>query len=244
MLFTLFLLVGCSSDKKDQAILTVSAAASLSDVLEEITANFKKEHPNVDVQFNFGASGSLKEQIEHGAPVDVFISASTEKFDELSAGDFVEEGINLVRNELVLIVPVIQENIQTFEDLTSEKIEKIALGIPDVVPAGQYGQQALKNYDVWTNIETKVIYAKDVRQVLTYVETNNAQAGIVYKTDALTSEKVRIVEKAKASSHDSIVYPAGVVSNTKLEEEAQLFLNYLIEESVQPIWEKYGFQME
>jgi molybdate transport system substrate-binding protein len=245
LLFAVIVLAGCSSgNKEEQVQITVSAAASLSDVLEEITVDFEKKHPDINVQFNFGASGALKEQIEQGAPVDVFISASTEKFDELVAGDFAKEGMNLVRNELVLIAPVEQEDVQTFQDLSSDTVEKIALGTPDVVPAGQYGQQALAYYDVWNNIESKIVYAKDVRQVLTYVETNNAQAGIVYKTDALTSDKVRIVQTADAGSHDRIVYPAGIVSSTKLEKDAQLFLDYLVEENVQTIWEQHGFQME
>jgi molybdate transport system substrate-binding protein len=237
-------LTGCSSKENKQSQLTVSAAASLSGVLEEITEDFKEEHPEIDVQFNFGASGSLKEQIEQGAPVDVFLSASIEKFDELVDGGFVKDGKNLVRNELVLITPADKQDVQTFQDLSSDKVEKIALGMLSVVPAGEYGQQALAFYRVWDNIQSKIVYAKDVRQVLTYVETNNTQAGIVYKTDAITSDKVRIVQTADASSHDAIVYPAGIVADSKLPEDAQLFLNYLSEESVQQIWEQYGFQME
>lgn len=237
-------LTGCSSKQEQQSTLIVSAATSLSDVLEEITEKFREEHPEMDVQFNFGASGSLKEQIEQGAPVDVFLSASIEKFDELVAGSFIKEGKNLVRNELVLITRADNQDVQTFQDLTSAEVEKIALGTIGVVPAGEYGQQALEFYDVWDNIQSKIVYAKDVRQVLTYVETNNTQAGIVYKTDAITSEKVRIVQSAEASSHDAIVYPAGIVTDSKLSEDAQLFLNYLSEGSVQQIWEQYGFQME
>ena len=237
-------LTGCSSKENKQSQLTVSAAASLSGVLEEITEDFKEEHPEIDVQFNFGASGSLKEQIEQGAPVDVFLSASIEKFDELVDGGFVKDGKNLVRNELVLITPADKQDVQTFQDLSSDKVEKIALGMLSVVPAGEYGQQALAFYRVWDNIQSKIVYAKDVRQVLTYVETNNTQAGIVYKTDALTSEKVRVVQIADANSHDAIVYPAGIVTDSKLSKDAQLFLNYLSEESVQQIWEQYGFQME
>lgn len=239
------MLAGCSpGNKEEQAQITVSAATSLSNILEKITVDFEKKHPNITIQFNFGASGALKQQIVQGAPVDVFISASTEKFDELVAGNFAKEGMNLVRNELVLIVPVEQEAVQTFQDLSSDTVEKIALGTPDVVPAGQYGRQALTYYDVWTTIESKIVYAKDARQVLSYVETNNAQAGIVYKTDALTSDKVRIVQIADVESHDRIVYPAGIVSSTKLAKDAQLFLDYLVEENVQSIWEQYGFQME
>ena len=238
------MLTGCSAEKEEQSLLTVSAATSLSDVLQEIATQFQDEHPEIDVQFNFGASGSLKEQIEQGAPVDVFISASTDKFNELVDGDLIEDRTNLVSNDLVLITSAEQENIQTFQDLENEQIEKIALGTPDTVPAGEYGQQALQYYDVWSKIESKIVYAKDVRQVLTYVETNNTQAGIVYKTDAISSDKVRIVQTADANSHDAIIYPAGVVTNTKLSEDAHLFLDYLADDSTRKIWEQYGFDMK
>lgn len=238
------LLTGCSNETEQQSVLTVSAAASLSDVLEEIAAQFQEDYPNIKVQFNFGGSGSLKGQIEQGAPVDVFISASTAKFNELVEGELVEDGTNLVRNELVLITSTEQEGITTFQDLLSDDIEKIALGTPDVVPAGEYGQQALQYYDVWATVESKIVYAKDVRQVLTYVETNNVQAGIVYKTDALSSDKVRIVQTAEQSSYDVIVYPAGVVTSTTRIEDAHVFLDYLAGENVQQIWQQYGFDME
>ena len=243
-LLTVALLTGCSNENEQQSVLTVSAAASLSDVLEEIATQFQEHYPNIEIQFNFGGSGSLKGQIEQGAPVDVFISASTEKFNELVEDGLVEDGTNLVRNELVLITSTKQEGITMFQDLLSDDIEKIALGTPDVVPAGEYGQQALQYYGVWATIESKIVYAKDVRQVLTYVETNNVQAGIVYKTDALSSDKVRIVQTAEQISHDAIVYPAGVVTNSARLEESHVFLDYLAGENVQQIWQQYGFEME
>lgn len=238
------LLTGCSNKSEEQTVLTVSAAASLSDVLQEITTQFHEEHPTIDIQFNFGASGSLKEQIVQGAPADVFISASTEKFDELVEGGFVEEGKNLVHNELVFITSPEQDSVQSLQDLADPSIEKFALGTPDSVPAGQYGQQALQYYGLWDAIESKIVYAKDVRQVLTYVETNNVQAGIVYKTDALSSDKVRILETAVPQSHDAIVYPAGVVTTTKLSEQAHAFLDYVASNDAQEIWQQYGFGME
>ena len=244
LLLLVALLTGCANETEEHSVMTVSAAASLSDVLQEIATQFQEEHSAVDIQFNFGASGTLKEQIEQGAPADVFISASTEKFDELQQKGLVEDGQNLVRNELVLITSIEQQSVTTFQDLSNADLEKIALGTPDVVPAGEYGMQALQFYGIWDNIQSKIVYAKDVRQVLTYVETNNAQAGIVYKTDALTSDKVRIVQTAERGSHDAIVYPAGVVSNTKVSEHAYAFLDYLTDENVQQIWEQYGFNME
>lgn len=244
LILLIVLLSGCSNETQ-QTVLTVSAASSLSDVLQDIATQFQVEHPTINIQFNFGASGSLKEQIEQGAPVDLFISASSEKYEELVNEQLVDSSVNLASNELVLITSVKSTvNLQEFSDLVHDDIEKIAIGTPSVVPAGTYGKQALHYYDVWASIENKIVYAKDVRQVLTYVETNNAQAGIVYKTDALSSDKVHIVKTAEKSSHDAISYPAGIVNDTKAMEEARLFLHYLQSKDVQPIWEQYGFQME
>lgn len=245
LILLIVLLGGCSNQTQQQTVITVSAASSLSDVLQDIATQFQVEHPTINIQFNFGASGSLKEQIEQGAPVDLFLSASSEKYEELVNEQLVDSSVNLASNELVLITSLNSTiDLHDFSDLVHDDIEKIALGMPSVVPAGTYGKQALHYYDVWASIENKMVYAKDVRQVLTYVETNNAQVGIVYKTDALSSDKVHIVKTAEKSSHDAIFYPAGVVNSTKTPEEARLFLHYLQSEDVQPIWEQYGFQME
>lgn len=244
-----FLAGGCSeagTDKTAQeTVLTVSAASSLQDVMEDIAHAFQEDHPTIDIRLNLGASGSLSEQIEQGAPVDLFISASAEKFHELTEQKLIEEQANLARNELVLIVPVESDGqVQQFHDLTAGHVEKVAIGTIAVVPAGTYGKQALEYYEVWDRIEKKVVYAKDVRQVLTYVETKNAQAGIVYKTDALTSHKVKVVETAEEDSHDAIFYPAGIISRTEHPEDAALFFQYLTSEEVQNSWEAHGFAME
>ena len=240
---------GCSEASTEKAapetVLTVSAASSLQDVLEDIAHEFQKDHPEINIRLNLGASGSLMEQIEQGAPVDLFISASAEKFLELTEHELIDEQANLARNELVLIVPADADGqVQHFHDMTDEHVEKIAIGTVDVVPAGTYGKQALEYYEVWDSVEEKIVYAKDVRQVLTYVETNNVQAGIVYQTDALASPKVKVVESAEESSHDAIIYPAGIISRTEYPEEAALFFQYLTSEEALNSWETYGFTME
>ena len=240
---------GCSEagTKKaaEETVLTVSAASSLQDVMEDIAHAFQEDHPTIDIRLNLGASGSLSAQIEQGAPVDLFISASVEKFHDLTEQKLIEEQMNLARNELVLIVPAESDGqVQQFRDLTEDHVEKVAIGTASVVPAGTYGKQALEYYEVWNRMEEKVVYAKDVRQVLTYVETKNAQAGIVYKTDALASHKVKIVETAEEDSHDAIIYPAGIISRTEHPEESELFFQYLTSEEVQNSWEAHGFTME
>jgi molybdate transport system substrate-binding protein len=231
------------ADSEKKVELTISAAASLQNALTDIKADYEKKHPNVTINYNFGASGALQQQISQGAPVDLFFSAAEDKFQKLVQEGLIEEksGKDLVGNDLVLVVPKNStKGIKTFEDLTNA--DKIALGTPESVPAGQYGKQTLDKLNVWKSIEGKVVFGKDVRQVLTYVETNNVDAGIVYKTDALTSKKVKIVATAMDNTHDPIIYPAGVIKNSTHSKETQLFYDYLQNEQSMKTLEKYGFK--
>ena len=105
--------------------------------------------------------------------------------------------------------------IKGFEDLAKAEIDKISIGTPETVPAGKYAKESLEKTDIWKDVESKVVYAKDVRQVLSYVETGNVAAGIVYKTDALVSDKVNIVATADPETHTPIIYPVGIIKDSK-----------------------------
>jgi len=249
-IFMLFMLMvsGCSTndqanEPEEEVELTVSAAASLQEALNEITENFTKDHPNVKINYNFGASGALQQQISQGAPVDLFFSAAEDKFDQLVEEGLIEKenGVDLVGNEIVLVVPKEATlGIKSFEDLT--KAERLSIGTPESVPAGKYAKETLDKLNIWTSVEENMVFAKDVRQVLTYVETNNVDAGIVYKTDALISEKVEIVATADEASHAPIIYPLGVIKNSSHPKEAQEFYEYLQSPSSMTTLEKYGFK--
>ena len=207
--FLLIFSVACSSEEKSAAKegesveLTISAAASLQDALKEIEKQYKEKEPTIQLSFNFGASGALQQQIEQGAPADLFFSAAEDKFQTLVKKGFIneKEGKNLLGNELVLVVPK-DSALTKFQDLKDEKIKKIALGTPESVPAGKYAKASLTYENLWNDVQNKIVFTKDVRQVLTYVETGNVDAGIVYKTDALVSDKVKIVEAVAANSHE------------------------------------------
>ncbi|WP_078412480.1 molybdate ABC transporter substrate-binding protein [Priestia abyssalis] len=256
MMVLLLIVSGCSTNEQTKQIeeqkqnvsekkveLTVSAAASLQDALNDIKGSFEKEHPNVKVNYNFGASGALQQQISQGAPVDLFFSAAEDKFDQLVQEGLIEKtkGTDLVGNDLVLVVPNdSNKGIKAFGDLT--KTDKISIGTPEAVPAGQYAKETLENLNVWKAIEGKMVYAKDVRQVLTYVETNNVDAGMVYKTDAMISPKVKIAATAEENTHAPIIYPLGVIKNSTHPKEAQLFYEYLQNETSMKALEKYGFK--
>ncbi|RHW34878.1 molybdate ABC transporter substrate-binding protein [Neobacillus notoginsengisoli] len=222
--------------------LTVSAAISLQGALDEIAANFEKENKNIKINYNYGASGALQQQISQGAPVDLFFSAATDKMDALEKDGLIEKGtrVELVGNEIVLVVPKnSKKNIKTFEDLA--KADRISIGTPETVPAGKYAKETLETLGIWQAVK-EVVYAKDVRQVLTYVETANVDAGIVYKTDAMGSKKVGIADTAAENTHGPIVYPIGVIKDSRHLKEARVFYDYLISDESVDVLEKHGFK--
>ncbi|KRG15496.1 molybdate ABC transporter substrate-binding protein [Lederbergia galactosidilytica] len=250
----LFLLItaACSHPAEespaDQDVeITISAAASLKEAMDVIQQSYMKEHPHVKLRVNYGGSGSLQQQISNGAPVDLFFSAAEDKYNRLvEEGKIAEEdGIDLLKNELVLVVPKEGEiAIQQLEDLATDKIQQLTIGTPESVPAGKYARESLETIGLWGEIEAKIVYAKDVRQVLSYVETGNVEAGLVYKTDAMISDKVKIVATASSNTHSPIVYPVGVIKDSKHYEAAKQFYRYLQSEAALKVFEDYGFIME
>ncbi|SMD11665.1 molybdate ABC transporter substrate-binding protein [Sporomusa malonica] len=226
--------------------LTISAAVSLKDALTEIQNKYQAKNPNVKLVYNLGASGSLQKQIEQGAPADIFISAAPKQMDELEAKNLINKATrkNLVENKLVVVVPKESKiEITNFADLAKDSVQKLALGETATVPAGQYAQEALNKLGAWDKVKDKVVFAKDVRTVLAYAETGNVDAGIVYKTDALSSEKVKITATAPEGSHKPVVYPAALLAATKQPKAAEEFLAYLYSSESKAVFEKYGFAM-
>ncbi len=223
--------------------LTVAAAASLKDAMEEIKIAYAKEKSNVTLTYTFGSSGSLQQQIEQGAEVDVFLSAATKQMDALKDKDLIMEDTrkNFLENKIVLVVPKDSSSVADFNDLATDKVKQIGLGEPKSVPVGQYAEQVLTKLNILDSIKKKVVYGKDVKEVLTWVETGNADAGIVYETDAKVSDKVKIVAKAPEGSTSPVYYPAAVIKASKNPEEAKAFVNYLYSSEAKPVFEKYGF---
>ncbi len=232
-----------TSKNIEKVTLTVSAAASLKDVMGEINEQFIAENKNVDVVFNFGSSGALQQQIEQGDGIDIFISAALKQMDALETKQLLQENTrkNIIRNELVLVQSKDVQTISDFKDLTSEKVKKIALGEIKSVPAGQYALEVLDKLKITDAVKKKAIYGNDVKQVLTWVEAGDADAGIVYKTDALVSDKVKIVAEATADSHKPIVYPAAAIKSGKNIKQSETFLQFLCSDKAKALFEKYGF---
>ncbi|MFD2614368.1 molybdate ABC transporter substrate-binding protein [Paenibacillus gansuensis] len=233
-----------ASTAETQTELLVSAAASLKDSLTDIEGMYEKEHPGIQLQFNYGPSGTLQKQIEQGAPADLFFSAGTKQMDTLRKQGLIRESTDMLLNELVLITPRDSKlAFATVKELTRPDVRTIALGQPESVPAGQYAKETLTALKTWDVLKDKFVYAKDVRQVLTYVETGNADAGFVYKTDAMTSSKVKIAIRVNPGIHAPIIYPAGIVKQTKHPKEADDFYTYLQSEQARGVFSKYGFQL-
>ncbi|MEI6328311.1 MAG: molybdate ABC transporter substrate-binding protein [Pseudanabaena sp.] len=234
--------------KQENVQLTVSAAASLKVALGEIThlyskAIYSKAKSNVAIRNNFGSSGDLQQQIINGAPVDVFISAATKQMDELQKKDLIvaDTRRDLLSNRLVLIVPADKGDAKELKDLTSASIERIAIGDPRSVPAGQYAEQVLTQLELLQDVQSKFVLGNNVRQVLQFVESGNAQAGIVYATDAKTSTKVKVVQVIDAKLHKPIVYPIAVIQKSTNQPSAKSYLEFLSSEPAKTIFEKYGF---
>ncbi|MFN6469351.1 MAG: molybdate ABC transporter substrate-binding protein [Nostoc sp. SerVER01] len=223
--------------------ILVSAAASLKDALEEIKPLYQQSKSNVNVTYNFGASGALQQQIEQGAPADIFISAAKKQVDALETKGLLLPGsrANLANNRLVLIVAQDVVGVSSFYNLTDAKIKKIAIGEPRSVPAGQYGEQVLKKLKLYDRLKPKLVFANNVRQVLAAVETGNAEAGLVYATDAKISNKVKVVVAADEKFHSPIVYPIVVLKSSKNPSAAKEFVQFLSSAQAKDVLKKYGF---
>lgn len=223
--------------------LTISVAASLQDAIKEIGNLYSQQVPTVKLTYNFGSSGTLQQQIEQGAPVDVYISAAERNMDVLEQKNLLLSNTrrNLLQNEVVLITSKNNTDIEGFVELQRDVVNTIAIGAPESVPAGKYAQEVLDSLKLSKSLESKFVFAKDVRQVLAYVETGNVEAGMVYSTDAQVSEQVKIIQTAPVNSHSPIIYPVAVVGDSKQPEIAQEFIQFLLSNEAKNAFIKYGF---
>ncbi len=233
-----------ASNKAETVDLTISAAASLTDALKEIQTLYESSHEGIKLNFNFGGSGALEKQIEQGAPSDLFLSASKKNMKSLVDQQLIDSNQQKtwLTNELVAVIPADGAmSITSIKDLTKNEVKKVAIGIPESVPAGKYAQEALTNVKLWDVLQDKLVQAKDVRQVLQYVETGNADVGFVYKTDALTSQKAKIAFEVDPKTYSTVEYPIGIVKASKHIQEAENFYEYLQSQESLNIMAKYGF---
>lgn len=225
--------------------LIVSAAISLKDVLTKLAPDFEKKNEPVKILYNFAGSGQLRAQIESGAPADVFISAAAGDVDKLSQKKMIVESsrINLVANHLVLIVNKKQPPaLNDIGDLTNNNIQRIAIGNPATVPAGQYAKDALGYYKLYNPLISKLILGENVRQVLDYVARGEVDCGFVYATDALIEKAVTVVREIPDNTHKPIIYPAVVINSSRDAALAGQFIKFLQEPGSTRVFKEYGFE--
>lgn len=225
--------------------ITVSAAMSLKGTLEEIAQAFEIQERKTTVILNFGASGNLARQIEAGAPVDVFASASPRDMDVLEKQGFIASGsrVDFARNALVLIQPAKPtQPLSSLTDLAADRVRRIAVGDPRSVPAGQYAEACLRSLKLYEQVQSKLIFSGTVRQVLDYVARGEVDAGLVYGTDLrLGGENVRLVVQAPPASHPPIVYPVAVVYHSNHAAPARRFVDFVISQTGRAILRQHGF---
>lgn len=225
------------------AEVTVSAAASLTNAFKEIAGNYEAQHAGSKVLLNFGASGALLQQMEKGAPVDVFASADQETMDQAEKRALVQarDRRDFARNVLVLVVPADSKQVfGKLEDLTRADVRKVAIGNPASVPVGRYTQHALEAAKLWPAVQAKAINTQNVRQSLDYVARGEVDAGFVYATDAaVMKDKVKVAFNVPLEL--AISYPIARTANSAQAAEAQRFIDYVMSPAGQTVLGKYGF---
>ncbi len=243
LIMSLFTTVaGCTA--RHAVTLNVSAAASLVDALKEVDSLYEENY-DVAIIANLASSGTLQRQIENGAPADIFISAGTAQMDALQEQGLILDATrkDMVMNTIVVIVPADSNlGLASLEDLTSTRVEKVGIGDPKSVPAGTYAQLAFDELHIASQLQPKLILGGDARQVLSYVESGDVDAGIVYSTDARTSTRVRVVATAPDQINDKIVYPVAVIKASRRPDAAKTYETFLSSSRAKVVFEKYGFR--
>ena len=246
MVFLLF--TGCNStEKSSENEVLVFCAASLTDVITEIAGTFESES-GVKVNLNLASSGTLARQIEMGATPDLYISANQTWLDYLGKEGKLEMDTQtrIAKNKLVLIVPSASklEPVQYSSELSLPSLftGRLSIGDPQHVPAGNYAVELMKTLGCLEELQPAFLPAKDVRSALMVVELGEAEAGIVYKTDALKSQKVKIVTEFPDSLYTPVTYNMAIIKGQKNDRSLQLY-NYIVSEKMLPVWKKYGFKI-
>ena len=239
--FPLTISVACSAWETTPTALVVFAAASTTDAVRETTNRFEAE-AQIPVRLNLAASSALAQQILAGAEADLFLSANTRWVDELVREGLVEKRRNLLGNRLVVIVPAGASNpIQEVRNLLDSEISRLSIADPEGVPAGIYAKQALVRLGLWQSLEPKVVRGFDVRQSLLFVEQGEAEAGIVYSTDAVISEAVRPVLELDPNLTEPICYPLVLLKPPT--GEAERLFQYLLSAQSFGTFRRYGFSI-
>ena len=243
MIFTVLLFQICSISIVQAQTISLSVAASMTDAFHEIMKGFAVLHPDAEFQANFGSSGSLAKQIEQGAPADIYVSANVKWMKYLLEKQMIEPSTEHVfaYNKLVFIGEK-KATAMTLQSLV--KLDRIALGSPQSVPAGQYAKQAMEAAGIYATLEKdkKLILAKDVRQALLYADRGEVDGAFVYNTDALLATRAKILFIVPDNLYDRVSYPMGLTVTGAKNELAKAFYTYLGSPETVTVLHKYGFE--
>jgi molybdate transport system substrate-binding protein len=241
LLLALFLLSAQATAHADEIL--VSAAASLTDALKDIGRAYQLKGRH-KILLTLGPSNFLARQIDEGAPVDIFFSADLAQMDLLDKNGRLEPGTrkNLLSNQLVIVVPKDSNlAIAAPKDLLKPEVKKIALADPAAVPVGVYTSKYLTDESLWDKVKSKIVPVLDVRATLAAVESGNVEAGFVYKTDAVISNKVKIAYEVPIEKGPKITYPVAIVKESKKKDTARDFMNFLFSPASKAMFKKFGF---
>ena len=233
-----------ASESEAARELTIFAAASLTQPLDALIDAYEAAHSGIEITANYGGSGTLQTQLEEGAPADLFISAAPKQMDALEQKALIDAStrVDLLTNEIVLIVPAGQPvKVGSFGDVALDSVTRLALGDPGSVPAGQYAQEVFTALSLWDKVSGKATYASDVKQVLSWVVSGNVDCGVVYMTDAVADQGVKIIAEAPYDTHSPIVYPAAVLKGSANGKTAADFLEFLQSDDGSAVFTKFGF---
>ena len=245
----LFDFLGGNSNATDNSLdgkeINLAAAASLKNVFDDkLIPMFQQKYPGVKVTPTYASSGDLQTQIENGLETDVFMSAANKQMNALVEKDLIDNNTNLqfLENKVVLIVPAdSNSNISSFDDLKNVE-GNIAIGDPESVPAGQYAQEVLNNTGIWDDVESKLSLGTDVTAVLNQVAQGSAECGIVYATDAKSTDDVKVIcEAPEDALKTPVIYPVASIKDAKDADAAQKFLDFLQTQEAKDVFVEYGF---
>lgn len=228
--------------KTSQAELTISAASSLTDVFTELAEAFKKQY-SVTIYLNFGASSTLLKQIMGSVPTDIFASADQTNMERAIQNNLIDKSSvkDFTQNAVVLIVPITSKEIpNNVYDLLAPTYKTIAIAQTNAVPIGIYAKASLKHENLWEALKDRMVYASNVRAILAYVSRGEADAGFVYKTDALIAKEY-VHEACTLQGHDPVLYPIGILTDSPNKKEAQAFIDFIFTDTGKAILEKFGF---
>ena len=227
--------------------VNLAAAASLKNAFDDkLIPMFEEKYPGVKVTPTYASSGDLQTQIENGLEADVFISAANKQMNALADEGLVDNSTNLqfLENKVVLIVPADSDaNITSFDDLKNVE-GNIAIGDPESVPAGQYAQEVLNNTGLWETVEPKLSLGTDVTAVLNQVAQGSADCGIVYATDAKSTDDVKVVCEAPDDALKTpVIYPVAALKNSTDSNATQAFMDFLQTQEAKDVFVDYGFTL-